>query len=357
GLLLVTNLEALIVRHVRWYSATLYMKQYSLLAAELTSKALNRCSLTANDDKKDDELKDSDMGTAGDGKVINILTGDLHNILYVADACLSLLQTPINLCIGIWYLYRLLGISAIIGLTISGLQYPLNRYLVKFTVPYWKKQYAINDERIALITEMFKGIRAIKLFGWQSRFANKVRSKREEQLQQLWSMETFLIGINFLTSLVSSLTFISILGIYSGVYGNTLTADVIFTSMTLANIVDGEIGSLQNEIGDIISSFISIRRVETFMTQSQIQPVGDRVAVDSGEMAIGFQNASFEWSANNKKEASVSSTGSSSTTLALPTEQIPLLAGTTSNECNGTTAVAYTKGREFSLKDITLRFP
>ncbi|KAJ1956516.1 hypothetical protein GGI12_005287, partial [Dipsacomyces acuminosporus] len=202
------------------------MKQYSLLVAVLTSKAINRCSYSAKTEEKDGESKDKDSKAASDGKVINILTSDIRRVLNLLDTFIVLLEIPINLCIGIWYLYSLLGVSALIGLVISALQYPLNQYLIKYTITYRRKLAAINDKRIEMITEMFKGIRAIKLFGWQSRFADRVRTKREEQLREGWTLWVIEQSINYIGNLISSLTLISILGVYCGVYGNTLTADL-----------------------------------------------------------------------------------------------------------------------------------
>ncbi|KAJ1961013.1 hypothetical protein GGI12_003483, partial [Dipsacomyces acuminosporus] len=365
GLVIVVCLESLIDTHTSWYTSKLDMKEYSLLVAELTSKVINRCSYSAKSEEKDAASDDQKSKTASDGKVINILTSDLWSVLSVVNIIIGFVQAPISLCIGIWYLYSLLGVSALIGLAVSILQYPLNQFLLKFTLKYRRKLAAINDERVSLITEIFKGIRAVKLFGWQSKFEQQVREKREDQLNRRWKLWMVQKFIDSISDLISSLTLISILGVYSGVYRNRLTADVIFTAITLFRIVEVEIDKLQQLFDRFASCYISYGRVKSFMKYGLVQPIEARVGIDSVADVIGFENASFEWSADNRSQAPKPLTSSSSTTLAVPTEQAPLLPASADNDsdCSATPdsdtcdVQSYVKDQEFSLKDITLRFP
>ncbi|KAJ2662104.1 hypothetical protein IWW48_002000 [Coemansia sp. RSA 1200] len=48
------------------------------------------------------------------------------------------------------------------------------------------QQSAAGDKRITAITEVIHGIKAIKLFGWESRFIAKVDERREQQLSYMW---------------------------------------------------------------------------------------------------------------------------------------------------------------------------
>ncbi|KAJ1957677.1 hypothetical protein GGI12_004958, partial [Dipsacomyces acuminosporus] len=357
--------ESMTSSHRRWYSDKVYMKIYSMLVADMTSRVINRRGHIAKDEDSDDGSKKTGSNIESDGKVMTILTADIRRIIYLLSTIITTVEAPVNICIGVWYLYQLLGISAIVGLFMSAMQYPIHRFLVKYTYDYQTRLSLINDERITLITEMFKGIKGIKLFGWQSRFAERVRIKREEQLEANWSQRVTQICMTFLTNIISSLTLVAILAVHSCVFGHKLTADVIFTTIALFGIVNPTINMLQTVVGSIVSGFISIARIESFMAQGQIQPIEDRVALDSNAGVVGFENASFEWSiSSSTNRLSLSPTNTSTSTLALPTEQTPLLFEPACADSSSPTPVSDAcdmtkpdKQPEFSLKDITLRFP
>ncbi|KAJ1902993.1 hypothetical protein LPJ81_003305 [Coemansia sp. IMI 209127] len=410
GMLLASILHSLSTNRVLWIGRKISLRLHGLLVAELSSKALRRrskSSLTVKADDKDAKEKsdESDATASSDGRMVNMLTSDLESVGYMSSYLNEFYTLPIGFFVGSWYLYSLLGVPALIGLTLSAIYYPLTRLMMKYHIKYQKRLMALDDERVTMITEMFQGIRAVKLFGWQARFIAKVRAKREEEISAYWRLLLFQLPVLFVRSLTTSLILVAILAIYSLGFGNTLTADIVFPSMTVFSMVSSTFNSIPSLFRWMSGCYVSLKRIESFMTQAQIQDLEDRVDLeDCNGLALGFNNASFVWDAGASKKqsgeaevaedqsghSSLSPTRTATTAATTPrkasassltnmgqqkdenklsqlSEQTPLLIANNSPSASydaissGASSVdgAQTSGGNtgFALTDISLRFP
>ncbi|KAJ2339146.1 hypothetical protein GGH92_006852, partial [Coemansia sp. RSA 2673] len=226
-----------------------------------------------------------------------------------------------------------------------------------------------------MITEMFQGIRAVKLFGWQSRFIERVRTKRTEELALYWKLMLLQLPVSFVQSITTSLMLICILALYSLVFGHPLTADIVFPTITVFSMVSGSFNSAPGMFRWLSSCYVSLKRIESFMVLSPVQDLDDRIG-ESSEV-VGFVDACFEWSppdANSTKSSAassvsatpVASSGSLSRKASVATglsqasdvtEQTPLLAGGSSASIAVNDTVAESGLVRFTLRDISLRFP
>ncbi|KAJ2887998.1 hypothetical protein IWW38_005024, partial [Coemansia aciculifera] len=255
---------------------------------------------------------------------------------------------------------------------------------------YQKKLMAIEDERVTMITEMFQGIRAVKLFGWQSRFIDRVSSKRREELALYWKLMLLQLPVSFVQSITTSLMLICILAMYSLVFGHALTADIVFPTITVFSMVSSSFNSAPGLFRWLSSCYVSLKRIESFMVLSPVQDLDDRISQESSNddddssMAVGFVDACFEWSpaedSLDAKSASASATPSASSgslsrkasvstglSEAATTEETPLLGGSSVaagrsstiavNPASEVLAAAVAGMVRFTLRDISLRFP
>ncbi|KAJ2654577.1 hypothetical protein IWW48_006018 [Coemansia sp. RSA 1200] len=338
GLLVTSILHSMSTNRVLWIGRKISLRLHGLLVAELSSKALLRRSKSSiatktgdSNSSGTDDAKggDADTTASSDGRMANMLTSDLESVGHISSYLNDIYTLPIGFFLGSWYLYRLLGVSALIGLTLSAIYYPLTRLMVKYLIKYQKRLMTLDDERVTMITEMFQGIRAVKLFGWQSRFIAKVRAKREEEISAYWTLMLFQLPVSFVRSVTTSLILVAILAIYTLGFGHTLTADIVFPSITVFSMVSSTFNSIPWLFRWMSGCYVSLSRIESFMTQAQIQDLEDRVdPADHGELALGFSSASFVWDADaavskqkrNKKEQNRTSQLSLATMPAAETD-------------------------------------
>ncbi|KAJ2764025.1 hypothetical protein GGI18_006542, partial [Coemansia linderi] len=283
------------------------------------------------------------------------------------------LTIPVSFGIGMWFLYNLVGASAFIGLSLSIAYYPLSRYIYNITEKYWTAYFNVESERITLITELFQGIRAVKLFGWQSRFVEKVRTKRQEQLDMTWKLTLLDLPIDIAQSLISTSLLVSVLASYSLLFGHTLTADILYPTMSLFYVVNGCVSRVMRMYGWFANVTVSMRRIEAFMTKAMVQPLHERIDIEEGAPfdAIGFSNASFEWSLNptSASDAAVEPLSTAANPVQSVVEEVtertqllPLAGPVASSsavsiDSMATATAANSIMPSFALKDISLRFP
>ncbi|KAJ2567621.1 Transporter of the ATP-binding cassette (ABC) [Coemansia sp. RSA 1813] len=213
GLLFFTLLESFVRNQTLWIGRIIGIRMKSVLVADLSSKTLN-CSRNGSlDDKnggkdkkrtKENKKNNSGKASSNSGKVINLLTTDIGRITELASHIDDIYRTPLKLCIGIWYIYKLLGISAIIGLSFSVVYFPITNMLYSRMTKMWEKLSSLNDKRVTAVTDVLQGIKAIKLFGWESRFVKKVDESRERQLEYSWNILLWQILLGSVSSLSPS---------------------------------------------------------------------------------------------------------------------------------------------------------
>ncbi|KAI9506823.1 P-loop containing nucleoside triphosphate hydrolase protein [Coemansia spiralis] len=90
--------------------------------APLTTKTLRlraKGFSKENADTKGIDISSNTDSNVCDSKIMNILTADFNRVTEVAAYLDDIFELPLTLGIGIWYMYKLLGVSALIGLSLG----------------------------------------------------------------------------------------------------------------------------------------------------------------------------------------------------------------------------------------------
>ncbi|KAJ2876876.1 hypothetical protein GGH93_000367 [Coemansia aciculifera] len=389
GLLFFTLAASIFTNQTLWVGRHIGFRIKGLLIAELSSKTLRRRgkgswedAKSADDTEKDDEDdKDGAAPTAqaaADGKIMNLLTADFSKVADVSAYLENIYSLPLMLFIGIWYMYMLLGVSALVGLSLSVLYVPLSKMLFKYLTKVEEKLTSLSDERVTVITELLQGIKAVKLFGWESRFLEMVDERRERQLKYMWKLLLAWVRVNIASSLAPMLVLVVIFVVYIIGFGNKLTAEIAFTTISVFQLIRIVFEHLPGFLNWVIGGYVSLGRIDSYLAQPQVQDLEKRVAhTDSGSDELGFEAADLEWespSSNAKSDGKGVVVGKDLTGVETPdvTEHTPLLADSTAT-ATPHTQIALSPANEsyasldhsdddddlvrFALKDIDVRFP
>ncbi|KAI9506378.1 P-loop containing nucleoside triphosphate hydrolase protein [Coemansia spiralis] len=300
GLLFFTMVSSLLINQVFWNARRVCIRIKGIMVAELTSKTLRRRgkgSLQKN--KKGIEAKDDKEGNqkasfvAVDGKVMNLLTADFQRVSEAFTYLNNIYLMPWNLGIGIWYMYQMLGVSALVGLALACVYALLSKFFFTHLSTMEEKLNAVSDERISKITELLQGIKAVKLFGWGSRFTDNVDAQREQHLKYLWKIALWRIYNGIVSSLGPMLILIVIFITYVAVFGNKLTAEVAFTSISVFQLIQVVFERMLKYLNFAINGYVSLGRIESYLGQPQIQDLEKRVALELGD-TLGFECADLD---------------------------------------------------------------
>ncbi|KAJ7354076.1 P-loop containing nucleoside triphosphate hydrolase protein [Mycena albidolilacea] len=134
---------------------------------------------TASKPSKSGATKSEVKQTEGSlvGKINNLVTVDLGNIVDSRDFLYPVVFIPLQLTLGIWFLYVLLGWSVWVGVGSIVLLSPIPGYMAKLVQSAQTERLKHTDERVQSVSEAVNVLRMIKLFGWEEKMKARIEDK------------------------------------------------------------------------------------------------------------------------------------------------------------------------------------
>jgi ABC-type multidrug transport system fused ATPase/permease subunit len=253
----------------------------------------------AGSTKQKDASKPGSDAQVTTGAIINLMAVDAFK---VSEICAYLhflwANTPVQVVVAVFLLYRILGYSSIAGIGMMVILLPINMYVAKQFAKIQKLILAATDARIHSTNEVLTNIRIIKFFAWEQRFIGQVNEKRYIELKHLrrryilWAVAaTIWSGSPVL------ITFLSFL-VYTNVEHKALIPSVAFTALSLFQILRIPLDQLADMVAHVQESKVSVDRIEEYLlepeTDKYTQLITRKKDVD-GQSIIGFENGTFSW--------------------------------------------------------------
>lgn len=261
--------------------------------------------------KKAHKDRKPETGPANNGTVINLMSIDSFK---VAEICAYLhflwAATPVQLVMAVTLLYRVLGYSSFVGITLMVLLLPLNMYIANSFQRAQKRIMAATDARIHATNEVLQNIRIIKYFAWEQRFEQNVNEKRRTELAALWSKYILWASAYTVWSGVPILiTFTSFL-VFTKVEKKSLIPSIAFPALSMFSLLRIPLDQLADMVAHVQESKVSVDRVEAFLneeeTEKYLQLKKSRQA-SPHETRIGLQDATLGWGSVSHTTANQSS--------------------------------------------------
>ncbi|KAK4518579.1 uncharacterized protein ATC70_008798 [Mucor velutinosus] len=310
-----------------WYLATSSMESRvkAMLSIEIYRKTLRRRDLAAASPQVKDQEEEEGSST---GAIVNLMSTDTARISEFSQWWFAFIEISTELTIGIYFLYQLLGKSCFLGLLIMVVVLPLNHYNAKMYTKTQDRLMEARDRRVSLMNEVLQGIRQIKFFAWEKKWEQRVMDARRVELHHLGV--TYLSGVLFSFLWQGSPSLVTLVSFYSfcKLEEKELTAPIAFTAIAVFNELRFAINALPEIFVDLFQALISVRRIEAYLNEEEIEP-----PLTQNDTIIGFKNATLGWS---KQDYTDLETGASSTSFLLkdlniefPPNQLSLITGAT----------------------------
>ncbi|KAF8803419.1 multidrug resistance-associated ABC transporter [Phlegmacium glaucopus] len=251
------------------------------------------------------------------GKMNNLVTTDLNNIVDARDFLLLVLLAPLEILICLVFLYQVLGWSSFIGFTVIILLLPAPSYFATKIQQVQSEKMKMTDARVQAVTEAVSVLRMIKMFGWEIRMSERLKERREYELFWLWKLKVMNIFYGLLSHFMPMGTMLATFATYTLIMKQDLDASKIFSSMAIFSIMREAIQNVFGSITTIIRGKVSLDRLEDFLQNTELldsfqSPQSSQEAggpsnndVDARSTEIGFKNAIFSWSNSNEEEGSL----------------------------------------------------
>lgn len=312
------------------------MRTKSMLNMEIYRKTLRRMDTVvlsgggaSRDEKMDDEKnKDEEGNTSSTGMVVNLMSTDSSRISDFASWWFVLIEAPVQLGVGIYFLYTLLGWSAILGLSTMIITIPINHYNSNLFLSTQEKVMKARDKRVSLMNEVLQGIRQIKFFAWEENWSKRILEARNLELGYLkvvyyseiifmilWQRleeekKGLIIYIEFFNVsklyyystpiLVTTIAFWS----FTKLEGKELTAPIAFTSITIFNDLRFSLTVIPETVTRLFETFISLNRIDKFLIEDEIITTHPL----SLDLTIGFKDATISWPSKSETDSNSSLT-------------------------------------------------
>ncbi|KAF1850938.1 uncharacterized protein K460DRAFT_391320 [Cucurbitaria berberidis CBS 394.84] len=249
--------------------------------------------------KPKDTPKPESTAQVTTGAIINLMAVDAFK---VSEICAYLhflwANTPVQVVVAVYLLYRILGYSSIAGIGMMIVLLPINMYVARQFAKIQILILAATDARIHATNEVLTNIRIIKFFAWEQRFIGLVNEKRYTELKHLrrryilWAVAaTIWSGSPVL------ITFLSFL-VYTKVEHKALIPSVAFTALSLFSILRIPLDQLADMIAHVQESKVSVDRIEEYLSEPETDKYSQlitRKKGDDGQPIIGFENGTFSW--------------------------------------------------------------
>uniref|UniRef100_A0AAQ5Y5P3 ABC-type glutathione-S-conjugate transporter n=1 Tax=Amphiprion ocellaris TaxID=80972 RepID=A0AAQ5Y5P3_AMPOC len=224
------------------------------------------------------------------GEIINLISADTQKLMDFVVYFNSVWIAPIEIALCFYFLWQLLGLPALAGITAVVLIFPLNGIIAKIRSKL-QVQMKFTDSRIKLMNEILGGVKILKFYSWEEAFLPRVNVLRDGELSALKTSQ-ILYSVS-LASFNSSSFLIAL--IVFGVYvlideQNVLDAQKIFVSVALINI-------LKTPLSQLPFAVVSVRRLGNFLSQDELKPDNvERLPHSPDGDAVLVQDGFFSWS-------------------------------------------------------------
>ncbi|WVO13290.1 hypothetical protein L204_100903 [Cryptococcus depauperatus] len=260
----------------------------------------------------DEEAKKS-KGQGLAGKINVLMAADIESVIEGRDLALIFIYTPIQFVLCIVLLYRILSWSSLVGMITMFATLPLPGLLTKLNAQFQQKRMLATDSRIDTITESINALRIIKMFGWEDRIKERVAIKREDELTLIWQRRLMNLFTTLLNTVLPVLTMTVTFAVYTLVQKRQLTAAKVFTSMTVFELVKGQLGMCFYLLNSVVTAWVSIRRLDKFLYESEMideYSEGKMISIKTPEQLeaehdglIRLRNATFTWDSTETNDS------------------------------------------------------
>ncbi|TKY88523.1 hypothetical protein EX895_002511 [Sporisorium graminicola] len=227
----------------------------------------NVSSATADADNSEQE---GGASASSSSQVINLVTTDTQRIYSRIDLYTFCIMGPLEVFIGGYSAYLLMGKGALIGLAAAAIMQPIAFAVGKITKRIDERLQKARDRRVMLLSEAIRAIRMVKYEAWEDEIGAKIMFERRAELKcqaQSWAVYTFFGG---LFAFVPMLTIVVAFSWYTLVEGNTLTASVAFPAAAVLNELRFAVSYLPSNFLSVIQGWVSMKRIAVYMETGEV---------------------------------------------------------------------------------------
>ncbi|KZV63091.1 P-loop containing nucleoside triphosphate hydrolase protein [Peniophora sp. CONT] len=243
------------------------------------------------------------------GRINNLVATDTSNITAGRDFLFLVLYSPLQCAVAIYFLYTLLGWSALVGLALMVASLPLPGWIASKMQGIQRTAMKKTDARVQTATEMLGVLRMVKLFGWEGKMSDRLAEKRDEELRWIVRRKFADLANNVANGdIIPILQMLATYAVFTLVMKREMTPSLVFSTIAVFDLLRQQLIMAMHMLQPVINAKVSIERVSDFLNGTELldRYTGGEVSSETSPQEVahvdsavlGFRNASFTWSSD-----------------------------------------------------------
>ncbi|KAL4758031.1 putative ABC bile acid transporter [Aspergillus foveolatus] len=257
--------------------------------------------------------------------IINLAAVDAKRIADFVTFSYLIPSCVLRLAIAGGFLVRLIGWPSLLaGIGGAVLLAPLNSWLTKRYALAQEEFMKSSDKRTSTVTEVLQGIRQIKFGALEQQWQDRIKERRETELDLLWKTSVYTTGMVSVWIMGPLLLSAISLTVYALTRGE-LSPSVAFTALSIFSSLESSLASLPDLFSKAMEAKISADRIDTYLSSAE------KMSNNSDVERITFEDATVAWpsEAENDWETDTDRFALRHLTLEFPVKGLSVIVGKT----------------------------
>jgi len=242
------------------------------------------------------------------GDIVNLMSVDTQRLQTLCNNLQIIWSGPVQIVLCLVSLYKLMGNSMWMGLLVLLFTIPMNTVISRALKTLQHRQMKVKDERTSLISEILSNISSLKLYAWENPYRERLMEVRnDKELKNLQEIGVYQAVNQFIFNMVPSIVSTSTFAVFIIIYSGTpLSTDIVFTAISLFNLLEFPLTVLPWAISDFIEAQVSVQRLTKFFMSDELDSSSvSRLPADpkSNDPVVQVSDGTFLWSQNPEKIA------------------------------------------------------
>lgn len=211
------------------------------------------------------------MGEMTLGQINNLVAIETNQLMWFLFLCPNLWAMPVQIIMGVILLYKLLGVSALVGAAVILLLAPVQYFIATKLAEVQKNTLDYSTERLKKTNEILKGIKLLKLYAWENVFCSSVE---ETRMKELTSLKTFALHTSLSIFMNAAIPIAAVLATFvthGYVENEILTPANAFASLSLFHILVTPLFLLSTVVRFAVKALVSVQKLNEFFTSDEIR--------------------------------------------------------------------------------------
>ncbi|XP_029456037.1 ATP-binding cassette sub-family C member 9 isoform X2 [Rhinatrema bivittatum] len=210
------------------------------------------------------------MGEMTLSQINNLVAIETNQLMWFLFLCPNLWAMPVQIIMGVILLYKLLGVSALVGAAVIVLLAPVQYFIATKLAEAQKSTLDYSTERLKKTNEILKGIKLLKLYAWEHIFCASVE---ETRMKELISLKTFALHTSLSIFMNAAIPIAAVLATFvthAYVSTTSLTPAKAFASLSLFHILVTPLFLLSTVVRFAVKAIVSVQKLNEFFISDEI---------------------------------------------------------------------------------------